>query len=131
MGLGLRLERSTRDPDVYIQEIVPGFAAHENGRLQLHDVVVAVDHIPLLDMDLDAVKELTIGEEGTFCTLQIKRGNHYFQVTLMRKFPDELNRQNSQALYSISDSDLASVGGRGLRSRSNSPPKSRSNTVNL
>ena len=98
VGLGLRLERSSKSPDVYIQEIVPGFAAHDNGRLMLDDVVVAVDHIPLVDMELEAIKQLTIGEEGTFCTLQIQRGDHYFQVTLMRKFPDRVTRQNMEVL---------------------------------
>lgn len=103
VGLGLRLERSTKGPDVYIQEIVPGFAAHENGRLQVKDVVVAVDHIPLTEMELEAVKQLTIGEEGTLCTLQVQRLDHYFQVTLLRKFPERLDRSNTEALHAISD----------------------------
>ena len=103
VGLGLRLERSTRGPDIYIQEVVPGFAAHENGRLQVKDVIVAVDHIPLSEMELEAVKQLTIGEEGTFCTLQVQRADHYFQVTLMRKFPERLDRFNTEALHAISD----------------------------
>ena len=106
VGLGLRLERSTRSPDVYVQEIIPGFAAHDNGRLQTHDVIVAVDHIPLTEMDLEAVKQLTIGEEGTFCTLQVQRGDHYFQVTLMRKFPDRISHQNSSAVSTVSDNSL-------------------------
>ena len=103
VGLGLRLERSSKSPDVYIQEIVPGFAAQENGRLMLDDVVVAVDHIPLVDMELEAIKQLTIGEEGTFCTLQIQRGDHYFQVTLMRKFPDRVTGQNMEVNDDILD----------------------------
>ena len=106
VGLGLRLERSTKGPDVYIQEIVPGFAAADSGKLRVHDVVVAVDHIPLMEMELDAVKQLTIGEEGSYCTLQIQRGDHYFQVTLMRKFPYEVTNQNVEALYAISDRDV-------------------------
>ena len=101
VGLGLRLERSSKSPDVYIQEIVAGFAAQDSGRLMLDDVVVAVDNIPLMDMELEAIKQLTIGEEGTSCTLQIQRGDHYFQVTLMRKFPDRVTRSNMEVLLYV------------------------------
>ena len=101
VGLGLRLERSTKSPDIYIQEIVPGFAAYESGRLQAQDVVVSVDHVPLMEMELEAVKQLTIGEEGSFCTLQVQRGDHYFQVTMMRKFPYEVTAQNAEAMEAI------------------------------
>lgn len=128
VGLGLRLERSTQSPDIYIQEIVPGFAAHESGKLRLRDVVVSVDHIPLMEMELEAVKQLTIGEEGSYCTLQIQRGDHYFQVTLMRQFPYQVTKQNVQALHAISDSQRP-VGDRSRspQSRSHSPkPRSPS-----
>ena len=84
VGLGLRLERSAESPDVYIQEIVAGFAAHASGRLQLYDVIVAVDNLPLMDMELEAVKMLTKGAAGSPCTLQVHRRDHYFQVTLIR-----------------------------------------------
>jgi hypothetical protein len=84
VGLGLRLERSAESPDVYIQEIVAGFAAHASGRLELYDVIVAVDNLPLMDMELEDVKMLTKGPAGSPCTLQVHRRDHYFQVTLIR-----------------------------------------------
>ena len=64
----------------YIQEIVPGFAAHKQGQVQPEDVVIAVDNEPVEGWDLDAIKQLTIGEEHSFCTLLIKRGTQYLQV---------------------------------------------------
>ena len=115
VGLGLRLERSTKGPDVYIQEIVPGFAAADSKKLRVNDVVVAVDHIPLMEMELEAVKQLTIGEEGSYCTLQVQRGDHYFQVTLMRRFPYEVTNHNVEALHAISGRDVSPQGRRSPR----------------
>ena len=39
------------------------------------DIVVAVDHHAVEDMELDSIRELTVGRENTFCTLQMMRGN--------------------------------------------------------
>ena len=123
VGLGLRLERSNLSPDVYIQEIVPGLAAYDSGRLQVHDVVLAVDHVPLIDMELEAVKQLTVGQAGSFCTLQVQRGDHYFQVSLMRKLPYHVTEENMEAMHAISNRHRSVSPGSRQSGRSRSPPQ--------
>ncbi len=85
----------------YVQEIVPGFAAHRQGQVQASDIVIAVDNEPVEGWDLDAIKQLTMGDELSFCTLLIKRGSQYLQVTLQRCFPDVVDEQNLAAYSSI------------------------------
>ena len=43
--------------------------------VQVGDIVVAVDHHSVEDMEIDSIHELTFGRENTFGTLQIMRGN--------------------------------------------------------
>ncbi len=64
-----------------MQEIVPGFAAAKQGQVQAEDVVIAVDNEPVEGWDLDAIKQLTIGDEHSLCTLLIKRGSQYLQAS--------------------------------------------------
>jgi len=87
VGLGLALERVLNDPTTYVQEIIPGFAAHRSGQFAIHDILLAVDQEPVEGWDLDSIKQLTVGGEGTRCTLQVVRGERYFSVILERCAP--------------------------------------------
>jgi hypothetical protein len=79
VGLGLRLERN-KNGDTYVENIIPGFAAHKDGRVRKDDKIIAVDYQPVENMRLDDVKTLTMGREGSTCTLQMYRGNDRYQV---------------------------------------------------
>jgi len=79
VGLGLRLERN-KNGDPYVENIIPGFAAHKDGRVRKDDKIIAVDYQPVENMRLDDVKTLTMGREGSTCTLQMYRGNDRYQV---------------------------------------------------
>jgi len=57
-----------------------GFAAYKSNQFQIGDVAVAVDQQPLEGLELDAIRELTVGPEHTFCTLQMMRGNRCVAV---------------------------------------------------
>ena len=110
VGLGLALERVSGDPTTYVQEIIPGFAAHRSAQFELHDILLSIDNEPVppptvatharfsagltgtrrgqVDgWDLDSIKQLTVGAEGTSCTLSMLRGDRYFSVTLTRLAP--------------------------------------------
>jgi C-terminal processing protease CtpA/Prc len=67
------------------------------------DIIMAVDQEPVDGYELDAIKQLTIGDEGTFCTLQMLRGNQYFAVTLQRITPNTLNESNYEAAIKVMD----------------------------
>ena len=82
VGLGLALERNSSERITFVEQVIPGFAAHQSGQFQMGDVVVAVDHQPVEELELDSIRELTVGRENTFCTLQMMRGSRYFAVGL-------------------------------------------------
>lgn len=47
VGLGLALERVSGDPTTYVQEIIPGFAAHRSAQFELHDILLSIDNEPV------------------------------------------------------------------------------------
>ncbi len=53
---------------------VQGFAAANSGQVRIGDFVIAIDDQPVEGWELENIKQLTIGDEGTMCTLTIKRG---------------------------------------------------------
>ena len=78
VGLGLALERHNNDRQTFVEQIIPGFAAFKSNQFQTGDVVVAVDQQNVEELDLDAIRQLTVGPENTFCTLQMMRGSRYW-----------------------------------------------------
>ena len=101
VGLGLALERNSSERITFVEQVIPGFAAHQSGQFQMGDVVVAVDHQPVEELELDSIRELTVGRENTFCTLQMMRGSRYFAVTLQRVTPSTLDSSNYDAALRI------------------------------
>mmetsp|Transcript_21965 Transcript_21965/g.35223 ORF Transcript_21965/g.35223 Transcript_21965/m.35223 type:complete len:621 (+) Transcript_21965:87-1949(+) len=101
VGLGLALERHNHSRETFIEQIIPGFAAYKSNQFQIGDVAVAVDQQPLEGLELDAIRELTVGPEHTFCTLQMMRGNRYYAVTLQRVTPPTLDESNYDAALRI------------------------------
>lgn len=104
VGLGLRLERN-KEGDTYVENIIPGFAAHKDGRIRRDDKIIAVDYQPVENMRLDDVKTLTMGRDGSTCTLQMYRGNDRYQVGLGGIMPPTLDPMASL----FSDAERPSV----------------------
>eukprot|EP00286_Rhodomonas_abbreviata_P023749 CAMPEP_0181294034 /NCGR_PEP_ID=MMETSP1101-20121128/3381_1 /TAXON_ID=46948 /ORGANISM="Rhodomonas abbreviata, Strain Caron Lab Isolate" /LENGTH=558 /DNA_ID=CAMNT_0023398657 /DNA_START=116 /DNA_END=1792 /DNA_ORIENTATION=- len=97
VGLGLQLERGSDSQTTYIHEIIPGFAAFRSGRFKVGDIVVSVDSQAVDGWDLEQIKRLTVGEEGSLCTVELQRGSHFFFVTLERLVPDVVDMNNFEA----------------------------------
>lgn len=106
VGLGLRLARG-QDGTTYVQDVVPGFAASTDGRVKRNDVIIAVDYQPVEAMRLEDVKTMTMGREGSTCTLQMYRGNDRYQVTLSRIKPASVTSENADAAKYISRDSFA------------------------
>jgi len=82
VGLGLVLERS--EDGISIKDLVPGLGAYRSGQLQQGDVLLSVDGRSVAGYDLDSIKTLTIGNEGSSCNLTVKRGGDEISVLLTR-----------------------------------------------
>jgi len=82
VGLGLVLERL--DKGITIKDLIPGLGAFKSGQLQQGDVLVSVDGRSVEGFDLDQIKTLTIGDEGSSAELSVSRAGNPVTVILSR-----------------------------------------------
>ncbi len=76
-----------QDNTTVVERIIPGFAAERSGRFQVGDVVQAINGMQVQGMSLDAIKNLTIGPEGSAVQVEAWRSGKPFAVTLQRQYP--------------------------------------------
>jgi C-terminal processing protease CtpA/Prc len=76
-----------QDNTTIVERIIPGFAAERSGRFQIGDVVEAVNGVQVQGLSLDAIKNLTIGPEGSTVQVEAWRSGQPFVVTLQRQYP--------------------------------------------
>jgi len=87
-GLGLLLQQEAGDFKIYVERVVQGCAADRSGQIEKGDVLVAVDGRSVHDLDLDAVRKLITGPEGSPVTLQLLRaGRQPYTATMARAHP--------------------------------------------
>ena len=86
VGLGLALEKDELGLTI-VHEAIPGFAAHSSRQVQVGDAILRVDGEPVGGWGLEEIKKLTVGEEGTPCTMSLQRHGEVFEVTLLRVYP--------------------------------------------
>ncbi|EKX39251.1 hypothetical protein GUITHDRAFT_154494 [Guillardia theta CCMP2712] len=83
VGLGLVL-RVNNDGEIVIKELIHGYAAQRQGGLREGDVLVTIDGHKVQDYNLEEIKNLTFGEEGSLVTIDIRRDGTDQKVTLQR-----------------------------------------------
>jgi S1-C subfamily serine protease len=75
VGIGVLLKRSSQHKDMtVVDHIVPGFACANSGKVNVGDLVIAVDGRDISGWELELIKQLTIGDEGSTITLTCQRG---------------------------------------------------------
>jgi len=73
-GLGLRLRSYAGMGKLWVDQVLPGGAADESGRLMCGDQIVAINGNSTGDMvDAEAVACALVGEEGSFVTMLVSR----------------------------------------------------------
>ena len=55
--------------------------------LRIYGVRRSVDGVTVEEWDLDEIKNLTVGLEGTHVTMELRRGQHTYTLTLVRIHP--------------------------------------------
>lgn len=98
VGLGLLL-RKNENHQTCIKETFPGYAAQRSGKVSPGDVILSVDGRQVENMDLEYIKNITIGEEGSTCVLTLKRDNSVFDVPLQRIHPEGITDGRSAEVY--------------------------------
>lgn len=103
VGVGLLVERDHQDySKTRVAEVLPGYAADDNGVIQIDDQIEEVDGLPINKLSLDEVRRLILGEEGSICSLKIFRGKANFFGSDGKRFTVDLLR--AQASTRILDS---------------------------
>mmetsp|Transcript_9458 Transcript_9458/g.31637 ORF Transcript_9458/g.31637 Transcript_9458/m.31637 type:complete len:138 (-) Transcript_9458:1490-1903(-) len=83
VGLGILLKRNSQG-ETYIHALLPGFAGAESGEVQVDDIIVTIDNQNVDNWDLDDIKQLTVGDEGSACNLVLRRRGQTHEVKLIR-----------------------------------------------
>ena len=84
VGIGVTITVREDGTGIDIMEVTPGGAAQVGGVLP-GDILVQVDGVPVAGMDVDAVKNLVRGEEGTELKLTVLRDGTEMAFTLKRQ----------------------------------------------
>jgi len=109
VGVGLQLEKNETG-DIEVAYVVPGFAAHASGLFSVFDKVLTINDTELRLLDLADVKKLTIGYEGTECSMVMSRhsGTGTYVARLTRQVPhtvDQSNAECTQAVFKFMSAD--------------------------
>lgn len=72
-----------------IKEVFAGYAAARSGRVNAGDVILFVDGRSIEGMDLENIKNLTIGDVGTMCSLGLLRNGQKFDQQFVRCHPED------------------------------------------
>ena len=73
-----------RQEQVFVKEMVPGYAAHSSGQVQGGDVVEAVDNVPTRGRSLDEVRRMFSGQANSRVLLDLSRSGQRIRVSLER-----------------------------------------------
>jgi len=92
VGLGIGLQQ--QDGYAIVDEVLPGFGASMSGQVQVGDVIRSIDGISIVGRDLETIRRLTLGPEGSICNLLIYRGGMNV-VALVRRIGAQLDLLNS------------------------------------
>lgn len=97
VGLGLTLEFDQEYDEIFVYEVIPGFAGERAGIMR-DDVILAIEGKSVRGMSLKQCRDITVDREGTTCTLLVRRGNQELTYTCTRIMPTNRNldpRQDS------------------------------------
>ena len=84
VGIGVTIAMREDGTGIDIMEVTPGGAAQTGGLLP-GDILVQVDGVSIAGMDVDAVKNLVRGEEGTELKVTVLRDGAEMAFTLKRE----------------------------------------------
>lgn len=82
-GTGLIFKDDLDGPIVV--SLMPDSPAEKNGKVQIGDMLVAIDRTPVSDLSFEKTMELLRGESGTSVVLTLKRNGSPFDITLVRE----------------------------------------------
>ncbi|EKX51386.1 hypothetical protein GUITHDRAFT_102656 [Guillardia theta CCMP2712] len=102
-GVGLLFMMTPESPPkIMVKEIVQGGSAWRNGQIKPGDVIVQVGNTNVQNQPLSQLRELILGEQGTWITLGFQRGStgEFYETSMIRGTQDFLDKHASMPMMS-------------------------------
>ena len=80
-----------------MKEVVQNGSAWRSGIVKAGDIIVKVEQVNIQNQPLSSLRDLILGEPGTFVTLGFNRGTQYIEARMMRGTPEFLDTQHTSA----------------------------------
>lgn len=103
VGIGITIQMDPEQSVYTVTSVTEGGPAAD-GDIQVGDVLLSVDGQEISEMDIDQVKKLVRGDEGTQVTLGLRRGETEFTQTLTRA-----SIQETVSTLTMLDGDIALI----------------------
>mmetsp|Transcript_27248 Transcript_27248/g.42591 ORF Transcript_27248/g.42591 Transcript_27248/m.42591 type:complete len:360 (-) Transcript_27248:1624-2703(-) len=100
IGLGIRLKKNQMG-QAAVQEVLSNFGAEKSGQLFVEDVILSIEGQSVEGWDLDSIKQLTIGAEGTTCSLVVFRQGQQLALNILRILPSFLSDQRGYEAMNV------------------------------
>lgn len=84
-------------PSIVVKEVVQNGSAWRSGIVKAGDIIVKVEEVNIQNQPLSSLRDLILGEPGTFVTLGFNRGTQYIEARMMRGTPEFLDTQHTSA----------------------------------
>lgn len=94
---------------IYINKVIEGGAAEENGVLQTKDLITKVNGLETANMDAKAFRDQTVGEAGTKLKFEFLRDGKTQEVTLVRKQVVASRENIKTDIYTVGDKKIGYV----------------------
>jgi len=84
VGVGITITQ-TEEGYLDVKKVTPGSGAEDGGVLP-GDLVIAANGVSTVELGLEGAKNVIRGEEGTFVTITVKRGDQTLELSLERRY---------------------------------------------
>lgn len=89
VGIGITISRAEKENGYTVMEVTKESPAEEAGVLA-GDLLTAVDGNSVVEMDVDEVRDLVRGEEGSYVRLSLARGEETLEVEVERRTIEQI-----------------------------------------
>ena len=89
VGIGITISRAEEDNGYTVMEVTKGGPAEEAGVLT-GDLLTAVNGTSVVELEVDAVRNLVRGEEGTEVSLTLLRGEETLEIAVERRTIEQI-----------------------------------------
>lgn len=84
VGIGISLQAAGDNGGYIVSNVHPGMSADNSGAINVGDVLVEVETLPVKDVPLETIRRMMIGPRGTLVSLALSRSARVYTVCLRR-----------------------------------------------